>query len=1123
MTRLGRGPYPSTICNDGAPRCPPGDAPQSLILQDPANMGTDFPKTYAPDDFQERIIRTWLEARAFAALPDDRPPERRYVIMMPLPNVTGALHMGHAMDNVMQDLLIRWHRMMGDNTLWQPGTDHAGIATQAVVEKRLFELEGKTRHDIGREALVERIWAWKDEFQQRIVRQQQMMGCSADWDRQRFTMDAVCSAAVREVFFRLFSDRLIYRGDRLVNWDCQLQTAVADDEVYHETVAGHFWYVRYPVIDPGPGEPRWVIVATTRPETMLGDTAVACHPDPVGALDERIAEQEARVEAAPAREREAAEAELERIRRIRREKLPELERLTDMAMAGRKVRLPILDRELPLILDEWAKPELGTGCVKITPAHDPNDYAVWQRHAGEIGIVNILRPDGTLNENAGPYAGMDRFEAREKIVAELESLGLLDAVEDREVEIGHSDRSKTPVEPYLSKQWFVRMGDVEGGIVCGRGTESEFRSPGLAQAAIDAASGSWSTPGGRSLAFHPERYRAGYVSWLEEKRDWCISRQLWWGHRIPVWTVAGEGPEELKRLLEGLPVDGDDLIRVWVADSSGLQYSPEEAPERVEGEAPFELQVCLRNEEAERRYGATLQALGLEQDPDVLDTWFSSALWPFSTLGWPDPDRAPILEGQTPLGSFDGRPDSFSYYYPGSCLVTARDIITLWVARMVVMGLYNHGEVPFTDCFVHAKILDGKGVTMSKSKGNGIDPVDIIERYGADAMRYLICSMETGMQDVRLPVQAVCPTCGTTVELTDAQHGRTIFTYLCTSCRAEFDVLGTMPDVPSTRVFSDRFEVGKNFCNKLWNAARFTLMNLEELGFRPLDRADLEAEDRWILSRLSRAIREVDEHLGGYRPAAALAAAREFFWGEFCDWYLEFVKPRLRDEQRAWIARQVLAVGLDQVLRLLHPFVPFITEELWGHLNRRAPRRGVTEELPPSELCVLAPWPRPRDEWEDEGLEEEIEEVKRVISRFRDLRARYQVPPAKALPGAVKASGRLLDVLRRHAVLVRWMARLSSLELGGEEVRRPPNAASQVIGEAEIYLGDVLDPEKERKRLLAQREKLLKQLEAGRKKLANPNFVEKAPAEVVAKERERVESLVGEIALVEKNLEALGG
>ncbi len=1086
-------------------------------------MKKELAKAYDPKDVQANMTQRWLEHDAFSAMPDDRSRNRRYVIMMPLPNVTGALHMGHAMDNVMQDLLIRWHRMMGDNTLWQPGTDHAGIATQAVVEKRLLELEGKTRHDIGRKALVERIWEWKDEYQARIVHQQQQMGCSCDWKRQRFTMDRVCCAAVRETFFRLFSDRLIYRGDRLVNWDCQLQTAVADDEVYHETVQGHFWHLRYPIIDPKPGEPSWVVVATTRPETMLGDTAVACHPDPAGALDERIAEQKKKLSESPAKEKSVIQAELDRLEERKRGDLAVLERFGEMARQGRKVLLPLMNREIPLILDEWAKPELGSGCVKITPAHDPNDYDVWVRHSEEIGIVNIIEPDGTLNADAGPYEGLDRFHARQRVLKDLETEGLIHAIEEREVDIGHSDRSKTPIEPYLSKQWFVRMGDMDGGIVCGKGTPREFTTKGLAQTAMDAVSDEWATPTGRRLTFHPERYESGYVNWLSEKRDWCISRQLWWGHRIPVWTASPAGHRDLKQVLDALPMDAEEDLRVWVAEPNGTEHTPEDGLRlAAKGEGPFEVQVCLRDEAADKKYGHALLSAGLEQDPDVLDTWFSSALWPFSTLGWPDPERAAIEKGQAALGQANQGEDAFSYYYPGSCLVTARDIITLWVARMVIMGLYNHGDVPFTDCFVHAKILDGRGVTMSKSKGNGIDPVDIIERYGADAMRYLICDMETGMQDVRLPVQATCPSCRTLVELTDAKHGRTIFTYLCTSCGSEFDVLGTMEDVPSATVISDRFETGRSFCNKLWNAARFTLMNLGDLSYSSLSREQLAAEDRWILSRLSRTVTEVTGHLDAYRPSAALSTARDFFWGEFCDWYLELIKPRMRDEVQAPIAQQVLAVGLDQVLRLLHPFVPFITEALWSYLNSQAPARGISEPLPSSDLCIQAAWPRPCQDWEDAELEDEFEQVQMVIGRLRELRSHHDVPPRKELPAAVKAEGKSLTCLKHHSHLIKDQARLSSLELG-ESVEVPKNPATQVMGEIEVFLGDVLDPLKEKTRLEGLKAKILKQLEGSRRKLDNPKFVAKAPPEVVEEERRRVAEQEAQLSLIEKNLGALPG
>ena len=1082
-----------------------------------AAMSPELAKTYDPQSFQDQVRRRWTEARAFESRPDSRGRDQRYSIMMPLPNVTGALHMGHAMNNLMQDLLIRWHRMRGDNTLWQAGTDHAGIGTQAVVEKRLLELEGKTRHEIGREALVERIWRWKQNYGARIVMQQQEMGCSCDWDRQRFTMDAVCSAAVREAFFRLFSDRLIYRGDRLVNWDCQLQTAVSDDEVYHETVQGHFWHIRYPVIDPQPGEPTHVVVATTRPETMLGDTAVACHPDPAAALERRIAEQRQKLGSAADRERPSLEEGIGQLEERRRTRLSELELLAAMARAGRRVRLPLMDREIPLILDEWAKPELGSGCVKITPGHDANDYAVWQRHSLEIGIVNLLEPDGRLNANAGAYAGLDRYEARERVIEDLRTQNLMEAIEDREVEIGHSDRSKTPIEPYLSEQWFVRMGDVSGGIVCARGSDKEFGSAGLAQAAIDAAAGDWTSPSGRAVTFHPERYRNGYISWLSEKRDWCISRQLWWGHRIPVWLARFEDADSLSSALSALPSEPDSPLCVWVADAEGNQHPAEDALELARSEperGPFELQICPRTAEADLTYGPTLEKLGISQIPDVLDTWFSSALWPLSTLGWPDPTNAPIEPGQTRLD------DSLEYYYPTSCLVTSRDIISLWVVRMVIMGLYNMGDVPFTDVFVHAKILDGNGVTMSKSKGNGVDPVDIISRYGVDAMRYLICTMETGAQDTRLPVQAECPSCSASVELADASHGQTIFTYLCPRCRSEFDVLGTLESVPSATINSDRFELGRQFCNKLWNAARFAMLNLGDLEMQRLELEQLADEDRWILSRLGRTVEQVTGHLETYNPAAALIAARDFFWGELCDWYLEMIKPRMRDESEAPVARQVLATAIDQVLRLLHPFIPFITETLWEQLNQQAPVRGIGSALPASDLCIQAAWPEPEPAWRNPELEREFERLRDVIRHVRDLRSRHGVPPSTSLPCAIEANGVALESLRRLSRHISHLGRLSQLEVG-QQVTRPANAATHVVGELEIHLGGVLDPEKERERLTKRREKLTQQLRASQKKLGNEKFLERAKPEVVELERTRVTEFQAELNLVDRNLAAL--
>jgi len=1081
---------------------------------------TELPTTYDPAGIEPGIMKRWLEAEAFAATPDDR--EQRYVVMMPLPNVTGALHMGHAMDNVMQDLLVRWHRMRGANTLWQPGTDHAGIATQAVVEKRLRDEEGKTRHDLGREALVERIWAWKDEYQARIMSQQQQMGCSCDWDRQRFTMDAVCSAAVRETFFRLFRDKLIFRGDRLVNWDCFLQTAVANDEVEHRTVQGHFWHLRYPIVDAAEGETDHVIVATTRPETMLGDTAVACHPEPRKAL-ERLLEKAREKLADPKANSEDAKAEIARLEARITDVLPRLEQLARMAAAGRTIELPLLGRKIPLISDEWAKPELGSGCVKITPAHDPNDYAVWERHKERIETINLLLPDGTYNDNAGPYAGLDRFEVRTKVVADLDAQGLLLQVEERETEIGHSDRSKTPIEPYLSKQWFVRMGDVDGGVTFGKGTPKQFTGAGLAQAAIDAAGGSWSSASGRQVDFHPdsERYRRGYTSWLGEKRDWCISRQLWWGHRIPVWWRRFEDRAELAAVAAKLPTD--ERAWVWISDDDGAQH-PRDVDLGTLPEGPLELQVCLQAETDDATHGAALEALGLERDPDVLDTWFSSALWPFSTLGWPDPANAPILDGQRALG---GEPSSLDYYYPGSCLVTGRDILTLWVARMVIMGLYNLGDVPFTDVFLHAKILDGKGVTMSKSKGNGIDPVDVINEYGTDAMRYLICHMQTGTQDIRLPVQATCPHCEKIVELADADHGTTadghvnLFTYTCThkGCKQEFDVGGKTKDLPTAKITSTRFEPGRNFCTKMWNATRFALMNLGEASFTPLKHAELSPEDRWILSRLSATAAEVHTQLEGYNPSLAQQAARAFFWNDLCDWYLELIKPRMKDGDPA--AAQVLVTCLDQALRLLHPFMPFITEALWAKLREQAPQRGIDAPLTDSELLIRAAYPELPAAWVDATLEQDFAGMQDLVKALRNLRKENGVSPGKPLEARIKAPAETAASLERMAATIQLSSNLSQLAIG-PDVEPPANAATAVVGECEAYLGDVLDPEKERARLSKLEQDLTKRLTGSQKKLSNQGFVAKAPPQVVEAERAKVAELEAQLTSVKESLAALG-
>jgi valyl-tRNA synthetase len=1083
---------------------------------------TELQKQYDPKTVEPAITARWLAAKAFAAHPDAR--ENRYVIMMPLPNVTGALHMGHAMDNVMQDVLTRWHRMRGDNTLWMAGTDHAGIGTQALVEKRIFELEGKTRNDLGREELVRRIWAWKDQYQQRIVAQQQAMGCSCDWDRQRFTMDKVCARAVRHAFFKMFRDGLIYQGYRLVNWDCHLRTAVADDELYKAEIEGHFWYLRYPVIDPQPGEPQHVLVATTRPETMLGDTAVACHPDPAGALAAALAAAQEKLRAASKRDAPEAEAEIERLTERRSTHLALLQTVARMARAGRRVRLPLLGREIPIILDGWAKPELGTGCVKITPAHDPNDYDVWQRHRDEIGIVNILEPDGTLNTNAGRFAGMERFAARAAVVEALRAEGLLERVEERVIEIDHSDRSKTIIEPFLSKQWFVRMGDVPGGVRMGRGTPREFTAAGLAQAAIDAADPEWRSATGRNVTFHPDpRYLRTYRAWLAEKRDWCISRQLWWGHQIPVWR--GEVPRSKLLNIESLvlPALARDDVAAWVI-AGEERLLPREAFARCrEADAPdaLEVQICFLDPQVEQKLGPMLATMGLAQEQDVLDTWFSSALWPHSTLGWPDPATAEVDPGQPTLAATEGRPDCLSYYYPGSCLVTGRDIITLWVARMVILGLYDLGDVPFTDVFIHATILDGKGERMSKSKGNGIDPVDLIDRYGADAVRYLIADMQTGTQDVKLPVQVDSPFTGKTLALADLFHGRTIFTYVCPDTGDEFDVLGTLPDVPAAKPYSVAFEEGRNFCNKLWNSARFAFLNLEGARFEPRRLDEVALEDRWILSRLSRARDEVHEQLAAYNPSAALAAARRFFWSEFCDWYLEIVKPRMRDEQRRPLAQQVLAATLDSVLRLLHPFVPFITEALWERLGEAAPRRGIDRELPASALLVHAAWPEPRPDWRDDDAEAAVALAREVTAKVRDIRARYRVAASQQTDLVLVPARETAPALAKASALIAHLTSAARLEIA-TAAPKLGNAATAVVAGIEVHVPGVVDVAAERQKLGKQSEQLTGRIAALRGKLANESFLAKAPPEVVARERKNLEALESELQSVAASLLALG-
>jgi valyl-tRNA synthetase len=1066
-----------------------------------------LPNRFDHAEAQPRIYGAWEQRRQFHAEPDSNP--LKFSIVIPPPNVTGALHLGHALNNTLQDVQIRMKRMQGFNTLWMPGTDHAGIATQAVVERRLREEENLTRHDLGRDKLIARIWQWKEQYEARILTQLKQMGCSCDWDRTRFTFDEGCSKAVRYTFFNLFRQGLLYRGKRLVNWDTFLQTAVSDDEVFPETVQGKFWHFKYPVINPQLGEPTHVEVATTRPETMLGDTAVAVHPDPAQALNAVEAELQERLAKAPAKEKEALQQQIENIQQRRNEVLPLLIQLRDMALAGRKLMLPLQNREIPLIVDEWAKPELGTGAVKITPAHDPNDYAVWQRNLS-IGAINILNPDGTLNENAGAYQGMKMGKAREQVVAAIDALGLLGDVEDREIELPHSDRSKTPIEPYLADQWFVKMGDVA-------------ERPGLAQKAMDAVSDA-------RVKIFPERYAKSYLDWLGEKRDWPVSRQLWWGHRIPVWsyTLSAEGSKALTRGHQGMPSADAAAIKLY-------QEMPERFPEAVSRpeESPLEeamkqkfaaqsqakatviinvepqamqttLRLCVRDDAP----AAELEAAGYVQDPDVLDTWFSSALWPHSTLGWP---------AQTP---------ELAYYYPTSTLITSRDIITLWVARMVLTGLNNMGEIPFREVFIHPKILDGYGETMSKSKGNGVDPLDIVDKFGADALRFGLASLCTETQDVRMPVQFECPNAACQSLIDQTKKNRELPRIKCDKCGQEFSTQWAKNEadksLPRGAVVSERFEVARNFTSKLWNAARFALINLQ--GYTPgaVSPADLTTEDRWILSRLNTVTREVTESLAVYHYADAAKSLYDFAWDEFCSFYIEMAKSRLQDARTRPQAQRVLAHVLDVLLRLLHPMMPFVTEEMWQNLNRLAPVRGLPQPEAASEFLIVAKWPNIDVSLIESEIEARFSKFQWALEALRRLRANKNISMRTTVSFVIKGDESTKYLLEEMLPYFSTMANAVSLGIG-PDIERPKMSVWTWMAGMEIAIDQtgLIDVPAE----IAKNEKLEQQLlgfiKGKEAKLGNESFVAKAPPAVVQTEREALAQAQAQLASVRETLATL--
>jgi valyl-tRNA synthetase len=1006
-------------------------------------MNAELPKQYDPRLAQEKWLQFWEERGYFHSEPGM--PGEKFTIVIPPPNVTGGLHLGHALNNIPQDVLSRWRRMQGYNVLWMPGTDHAAIATQAVVERRIRDEEGKTRHDIGRAELVRRINLWTDQYGARILKQLRELGCSCDWARTRFTLDATCTRAVRHTFFKMFRDGFIYRGKRLVNWDTQLQTSVADDETYDETIKGGFWTFRYPV----KGSDEFVRFSTTRPETMLGDTAVAVHPN-----DERYRH-----------------------------------------LIGKTVTIPLVQREIPIVADGiLVDPTLGTGCVKVTPAHDRFDYDCGQRH--RLPMINILNQDGTINANGGTYAGLERYEARKRVTEDMEKLGLFDGCEEREIPMKFSDRSKTPIEPYLSDQWFVRMGDRESG------------EPGLAQWAMDAVTS-------ERVRFFPERYSRMYLEWLSSKRDWCISRQLWYGHQIPVWTQSCRDADSLAGL--------EKALKNHPAFAQGrLPYQVQLAEERQSrADQPFgSVHVCLLDDDAELvRY---LESNGYVRDADVLDTWFSSALWPHSTLGWPGPaftDR--------PAGSQNPDWERMRGYYPTSVLVTNRDIITLWVVRMVITGLYNVGDVPFRHVYIHPSLLDAHGVRMSKSKGNGVDPLDIMDRYGCDALRFQIVHSTTETQDSRLPVSNVCPHCDTLVPVKQEHMYMRTRKITCPSCKKPFRPGGPWPaddpELPTAKQVSERYEMGRNFANKLWNAARFLLMNLE--GYTPgaLQVSELPIEDRWILSRLATTATAMTEQFEAYHFGEAARLIYDFTWSEFCDWYVEMSKGRLRDPASRPGAQRVLVGALDGILRLVQPIMPFVAESIWQVLAEAAFERGLPGPEPSSESVVIAPWPSYPPAWQDRGMEQRIARMQELVRAVREIRNRYMIDAKTTLYVFVRCTGEVAEEFRQLAPLIALLAGTGRLQCG-PEIARPPQAVSHVHPEFEAYvsLAGLIDMAAEKARLEKQLAEKRKHLQGTRAKLDNASFVSKAPAEVVKQQKDLVTDLESQIKALEENVRALG-
>ena len=878
-------------------------------------MATEMSKTYNPSEIEDRLYQKWMDKKYFHAEVDRS--KKPFTIVMPPPNITGQLHMGHALDNTLQDILIRFKRMQGYNALWQPGTDHASIATEVKVINALKE-EGIEKEDLGREGFLARTWEWKKEYGGRIVSQLKKLGSSADWDRERFTLDEGCSKAVEEVFIKLYEKGYIYRGSRIVNWCPVCQTSISDAEVAYEDQAGFFWHINYPII----GTDRSIEIATTRPETMLGDTAIAVHPD-----DERYQD-----------------------------------------LIGKKALLPIVNREIPIVADTYVDKEFGTGAVKITPAHDPNDFEVGLRH--NLEEINIMNDDGTINANGGKFAGMDRYEARKAIVEELEKEGYLVKIVPHEHNVGTHDRCHTTVEPMVKKQWFVRMEE-------------------LAKPAIEAVKNG-------DLRFVPEHFDRTYLHWLENIRDWCISRQLWWGHRIPAYYCDECGEIVVSR------------TQPDVCPKCGCRH--------------------------------------LTQDEDTLDTWFSSALWPFSTLGWPE---------QT---------EDLDYFYPTNVLVTGYDIIFFWVIRMVFSGYAHTGKCPFHDVFIHGLVRDEQGRKMSKSLGNGIDPLEIIDQYGADALRLTLVTGNAPGNDMRFSEKKII--------------------------------------------------ASRNFANKVWNASRFMLMNIEKADLSGVTPDDLTPADKWILSKANTLVKEVTDNMENYELGIAVAKLYDFIWEEFCDWYIEMVKPRLYNDADSTKAAALYTLKsvLTTALKLLHPYMPFITEEIFCSMQ--------DEE----ESIMVSEWPVFKEELDFRAEENEVEVIKTAVRNIRNLRADMNVPPSKkATVYVVSEKEEVRKIFENSRVFFATLGYAGEVIVQTDKEGIADDAVSTVIPDAVIYIpfAELVDVEKEIARLEKEAKRLAGEIKRANGMLHNEKFVSKAPAAKVEEEKKKLEKYTAMAAQVDERLAQL--